>query len=85
MSLVESVAQLLGGRVSLTVLVDRASVEVFGNDGEASITDQIFPGADSTGVELFAEGGSARAIYLTVERLTSVGRQTDEPLQLGAL
>ena len=48
-----------GGLVSLTVLIDRASVEVFGNDGEASITDQIFPRAGSTGVELFAEGGSA--------------------------
>ncbi len=76
---------LSNGRVSLTVLVDRASVEVFGNDGEASITDQIFPNPESTGVELFAEGGSARAVYLTVDRLTSVGQQPDEHLQLGAL
>jgi fructan beta-fructosidase len=73
------------GLVSLTVLVDRASVEVFGNNGEASITDQIFPNADSTGVELFAEGGSARAVYLTVDRLTSVDQLPDEDLQLGAL
>ena len=62
---------LRDGRVSLTVLVDRASVEVFGNDGEASITDQIFPSTDSTGVELFAEGGSALARCLTVDRLTT--------------
>jgi levanase len=74
-----------GGLVSLTVLVDRASVEVFGNDGEVSITDQIFPDPGSTGVEVFAEGGSARAIYLTVDRLTSVGQQPAEHLQLGAL
>jgi len=74
-----------GGVVALTVLVDRASVEVFGNDGEASITDQIFPSADSTGVELFAEGGTARAVYLTVDTLTGVGGRADEQLQLRAL
>jgi len=60
-------------------------VEVFGNDGEASITDQIFPSADSTGVELFAEGGTARAVYLTVDTLTGVGGRADEQLQLRAL
>lgn len=73
------------GRVSLTVLVDRASVEVFGNDGEAAITDQIFPRPDSTGVELYVEGGSARAVYITVDRLTSVDQPADEHVQLRAL
>jgi len=74
------------GRISLTVLIDRASVEVFGNNGEASITDQIFPGTESTGVELFAEGGSARAIYLAVADITaSVGMESDKDFQLGAL
>ncbi|GHF55025.1 glycoside hydrolase family 32 protein [Streptomyces griseosporeus] len=48
------------GKVSLRVLVDRSSVEVFGGSGEAVITDQIFPGPDSQGVRVFAENGSVR-------------------------
>jgi len=66
---------LRDGRISLTVLVDRASVEVFGNDGEASITDQIFPRIDSTGVELFAEGGPAQFRALSIAAVTSPALQ----------
>jgi sucrose-6-phosphate hydrolase SacC (GH32 family) len=54
------------GLLSLTVLVDRASVEVFAGEGERTITDQIFPGPGSTGVALFAEGGSAALVELTI-------------------
>jgi fructan beta-fructosidase len=62
------------GLVSLTVLVDRASVEVFGNDGEQVITGQVFPRGDSTGVALFAEGGTARLVGLRVTRLGALDR-----------
>ncbi|MFJ9811364.1 GH32 C-terminal domain-containing protein [Streptomyces sp. NPDC101158] len=48
------------GKVELRILVDWSSVEVFGGEGEAVITDQIFPSPDSDGVRLFAEGGTAR-------------------------
>ncbi|MFI9213709.1 GH32 C-terminal domain-containing protein [Streptomyces sp. NPDC053253] len=48
------------GKVELRILVDWSSVEVFGGQGEAVITDQIFPSPDSDGIQLFAEGGSAR-------------------------
>lgn len=47
------------GRIEFTVVVDRSSVEVFGHDGSCVITDQIFPSPGSTGVEFFADGGSA--------------------------
>ncbi|MFJ9036751.1 GH32 C-terminal domain-containing protein [Streptomyces sp. NPDC102406] len=47
------------GKVKLRVLVDWSSVEVFGGDGEAALTDQIFPDPASQGVEVFAENGSA--------------------------
>ncbi|MER7478712.1 GH32 C-terminal domain-containing protein [Streptomyces sp. NPDC126510] len=47
------------GKVKLRILVDWSSVEVFGGSGEAVITDQIFPDPSSTGVEVFAEGGTA--------------------------
>ncbi|MCQ8279075.1 glycoside hydrolase family 32 protein [Acetobacteraceae bacterium KSS8] len=47
------------GHVRIRVLVDTSSVEVFGGDGAAAITAQIFPSAGSVGVDAFAENGSA--------------------------
>ncbi|KAL2861167.1 glycoside hydrolase family 32 protein [Aspergillus lucknowensis] len=44
------------GRVALRILVDWSSVEVFGGQGEASITSQIFPSEGSEYVGLFSAG-----------------------------
>lgn len=57
-------------RRALHVFVDRASVEVFVNDGDAVITDRIYPSNQSRGVELIA--GTARVEHLRVWRLNSV-------------
>ncbi|MFC8896214.1 GH32 C-terminal domain-containing protein [Streptomyces cinereoruber] len=57
------------GKVELRILVDWSSVEVFGGRGEAVITDQIFPGPDSDGIQLFAEGGTARLDSADVWRM----------------
>jgi sucrose-6-phosphate hydrolase SacC (GH32 family) len=62
---------LRDGLVTVTVLLDRASVELFGGAGERVITDQIFPGAASTGVALFAEGGPATLVDLRITALDS--------------
>jgi fructan beta-fructosidase len=51
----------------LRILVDRSSVEVFG-DGVA-ITDRIFPGADSLGVERYSKGGDAKFRSVKLWRL----------------
>ena len=59
------------GRLRLTVLVDRSSVEVFAGDGRIAITDQIFPRATSDGVQVFAEGGSVKVESLAIRRLRS--------------
>ena len=59
------------GNVRLHVLVDWSSVEVFADRGHRVITDQIFPAATSDGVELFAEGGSARVKSLKIRPLRS--------------
>ncbi|MGC0334463.1 fructan beta-fructosidase [Streptomyces sp. SAI-170] len=59
------------GKVKLRILVDRSSVEVFGGNGEAVITDQIFPDPDSQGVQIFAENGSARLDQARVWHLGS--------------
>jgi fructan beta-fructosidase len=60
------------GRVTLHVFVDRSSVEAFGNDGRLSITDQIFPGAGSDGIGLYAKGGDAKLISLDMWPLKSI-------------
>ncbi|MGI5195798.1 GH32 C-terminal domain-containing protein [Streptomyces sp. CA-288835] len=62
------------GKVKLRILVDWSSIEVFGGNGEAVITDQIFPDPSSTGVELFAEGGTATLDHLRAWQLKSIWR-----------
>jgi fructan beta-fructosidase len=62
------------GKVRIRVLLDWSSVEVFGGDGEAVVTDQIFPDRGSDGVELFAEGGTGRLDQIHVWRLASYRR-----------
>lgn len=57
------------GRVRLRVVVDRSSVEVFGNDGEATITDLVYPADGSDGVSLFAQGGAVTVTSLEVRTL----------------
>lgn len=44
------------GLIRLQIFVDRASVEVFGNDGLVVLSDSIFPDGQSQGLELFAKG-----------------------------
>lgn len=54
------------GRVRLHVFVDLCSVEVFGNEGRAVITDLIFPQPESTGLEVFCRGGTVNLRSLEV-------------------
>ena len=61
----------VGGAVRLHVFVDRASVEVFGNDGLVVLTDQIFPAATSLGVEAFADGGPVTLRSLNIYQLAA--------------
>ncbi len=44
------------GKISLQIWVDRSSIEVFANDGQVTLTNQIFPGPDSRGIEFFGNG-----------------------------
>ena len=66
---VERVAvPLEDGRLRLRVFLDRCSVEVFAQDGLATITDQVFPGEASTSLAVFATGGRATLVSLDVVR-----------------
>ncbi|WP_019537290.1 glycoside hydrolase family 32 protein [Paenibacillus ginsengihumi] len=61
--------QVIGDAVRLHIWVDRSSVEVFAGEGEAVITDLIFPDAGSTGMGLIADQEDFELISLTVHQL----------------
>jgi fructan beta-fructosidase len=63
-----------GGKIRIHILVDRSSVEVFGNDGETVITEQIFPLLSSDRRFLYSKGGQAKAIKIGAWGLKSIWR-----------
>ena len=59
------------GKIRLRILLDRASLEVFGNDGKVSATSCFLPLPDNRKLEIFAKGGSAEAVSLVAHELRS--------------
>ena len=57
---------LVDGRLRLRIFLDRCSVEVFAQDGLATITDQVFPADSSTAVGVLAEGDGGMLVSLNV-------------------
>lgn len=58
-------------KVSLRILVDSSSIEVFGENGKVVITDRIFPRADSQSISLYAKGGAVSVRSIEFWRLAS--------------
>jgi fructan beta-fructosidase len=58
-------------RVRMRIFVDWSSVEIFGNDGEIAITDQIFPDPASQGLELYTKDGNVKLVSLLIFQLES--------------
>ncbi|MET1087360.1 MAG: glycoside hydrolase family 32 protein [Arthrobacter sp.] len=54
------------GRLRLRIYLDRCSVEVFAQDGIATITDLVFPAETSTAFSVFADGEGAHLVALAV-------------------
>jgi sucrose-6-phosphate hydrolase SacC (GH32 family) len=63
---------LRDGAIRLRIVVDTASVTVFAGANEAVLSSQVFPGAGSDGMALFAEGGQATLRHLKVWSLASI-------------
>lgn len=61
--------ELIDGRLRVRLYVDRASVELFAQDGLTTITDQVFPSAGANNISVFSEGGTARLESMTVTPL----------------
>ncbi|MFC7393738.1 glycoside hydrolase family 32 protein [Scopulibacillus cellulosilyticus] len=58
--------------LSLRVYIDRSSIEVFANNGEATMTSRIHPKEERLGIELFAENGDAHVIDFTYWSLKDI-------------
>jgi sucrose-6-phosphate hydrolase SacC (GH32 family) len=54
------------GVVRLHLLIDQTSIELFGNDGLAALTAQIFPTNQQLTITLFAEGGVVQLSQLVL-------------------
>ncbi|WP_405392709.1 GH32 C-terminal domain-containing protein [Streptomyces sp. NBC_01102] len=64
-------------RLRIRLFMDTSSVEVFGGEGQVTISSLLFPEPDDRGMAFYAGGGSARIVALTVHRLADVFRVTD--------
>lgn len=65
-------AQLHNGRLTLRMLVDRASIEVFANTGEVVLPACSLPEDGKPALELYANGGAARVVALDVYPLSTI-------------
>lgn len=53
------------GKISISILFDRSSLEVFGNHGQKVITTMLYPDLTETGLSIFSEGkGTADQVSL---------------------
>ncbi len=61
--------------IKLTILLDKSSLEVFVNDGEAALTTYIYPGEQADKIAAFANGGSAEIKSLKIWDLSKDNAQ----------
>jgi fructan beta-fructosidase len=71
----EAPLRVINGRVRLHVFVDTCSVEVFVNDGEATLTDLIFPSSGGISFELLSDTDDVRVRSLDLWTLNSAWLQ----------
>ena len=68
------------GSITLRILADRTSLEVFANHGEVSMTSCFLPKTTETQLELYANGGEVRVSSLQVRNLRSAWERTPSPI-----
>ena len=71
-------ARIINGKVYLQIFVDRSTVEVFINGGEAVISDRIFPTNRRATIEVFAGDDSAKISSTKLHTLKSIWREGSE-------
>lgn len=63
--------RLVNGQIRLRLLVDRASIEIFGNDGRLYMPMGVIPAPDNDTLEIYARGGAAKLQAAEVHKLAS--------------
>lgn len=61
----------LENKVRLQILVDRASIEIFGNDGQVSMSSCFLPDLENKNLGVYACGGEAKIVSMIVYELCS--------------
>ncbi|MGD0088926.1 MAG: glycoside hydrolase family 32 protein [Planctomycetota bacterium] len=61
----------VNNRIRLQILLDRTSIEVFGNDGKLSMTSCFLPKVKDKSLEVYAAGGEVKLVSLNVYELKS--------------
>ncbi len=59
------------GKIQLQILLDRISIEAFGNAGELSMTSYFLPDLNNADIGIYAEGGPVTLVSLKVHELKS--------------
>ena len=59
------------GRIRLRLMVDRTSIDIFGNDGRLYLSMGVIAPQDDLALEIYAKGGSAKIGALEVHELKS--------------
>jgi sucrose-6-phosphate hydrolase SacC (GH32 family) len=67
-----------GGRIRLRVLVDRTTLEVFGNDGRVSLSSCFLPRQQDKSLDVYAKNGTVKLISLKARELRSAWPTTSE-------
>ena len=63
--------KMQGTAVKMKILVDKTSVEVFGNDGRVTISDLIFPDKEANIFSHFTNGGKVKVKFLKISDLSN--------------
>ncbi|HKJ78959.1 MAG TPA: GH32 C-terminal domain-containing protein, partial [Prolixibacteraceae bacterium] len=64
----------IDNKIYLEILLDRSSVEIFANNGQAVISNCFTPVENATGIKLFTIGGELGVKNLTIHKIESVWR-----------
>jgi len=65
----------VSGRIKLRVLLDRASIEIFANDGKVVMSSCFVPEPKNKSLEFFTTGGPVKIVTLEVYELNSSWRK----------
>jgi fructan beta-fructosidase len=60
------------GRIDLTILVDRTSFEIFGNNGRIYMPMRVYPDPDNKTLEVYSEGGKTHISHLRIYEPKSI-------------